>query len=300
MLAIVIPYYKLTFFEATLISLANQNDKRFKIYIGDDNSPENPSELLENYKGKFDFKYHKFEDNLGGASLTKQWERCINLSSNEEWIMILGDDDYLDINVVASFYNNFSDFNSNSNLVRYASKLIYENRNTVSEVYKHPIWENATDSFYRKFKKESRSSLSEHIFSKESYLKYGFHNYPLAWNSDDRAWMDFSDGKPIFTINESIVYVRVSSFNITGKRDNLVKKNASEVEFYKFIISNKFIYYSTSQRIEIIKKYGKEIRRYRSLNFSEWLFILYYCLIFFNFGYLEKGFSMVVNKFKKK
>jgi len=55
MLAIVIPYYKLTFFEATLQSLADQTDKRFKVYIGDDASPENPSRLLERYQGKFDF-----------------------------------------------------------------------------------------------------------------------------------------------------------------------------------------------------------------------------------------------------
>ena len=61
---------------------------------------------LENYKGEFEFEYHKFENNLGSSSLTKQWERCVDLASNEEWIMILGDDDYLDSNVVASFYNN--------------------------------------------------------------------------------------------------------------------------------------------------------------------------------------------------
>lgn len=38
MLAIIIPYYKFTFFEATLQSLANQTDQRFKVYIGDDAS----------------------------------------------------------------------------------------------------------------------------------------------------------------------------------------------------------------------------------------------------------------------
>ena len=47
MLAIIIPYYKLTFFEDTLESLANQTDKLFKVYIGDDASPENPTDLLE-------------------------------------------------------------------------------------------------------------------------------------------------------------------------------------------------------------------------------------------------------------
>lgn len=51
MLSIVIPYYKITFFDQTLKSLATQTDKRFKVYIGDDASPEPPIDLLENYKG---------------------------------------------------------------------------------------------------------------------------------------------------------------------------------------------------------------------------------------------------------
>ncbi len=71
MLGIVIPFYKLTNFEATLESLANQTDQGFKVYIGDDASLENPVELLEKYKGKFDFVYHRFETNLGGISLVK-------------------------------------------------------------------------------------------------------------------------------------------------------------------------------------------------------------------------------------
>ena len=40
MLSIIIPYYKLTFFEATLQSLACQSAKRFKVHIGDDASPK--------------------------------------------------------------------------------------------------------------------------------------------------------------------------------------------------------------------------------------------------------------------
>jgi hypothetical protein len=49
MLAIIIPYYKLTYFEATLQSLANQSDKRFKVYIGDDASPEDCKHLISNF-----------------------------------------------------------------------------------------------------------------------------------------------------------------------------------------------------------------------------------------------------------
>lgn len=298
MLAIVIPYYKISFFEATLESLAGQTDKRFAVYIGDDASPENPSDLLEKYQGKFDFVYHRFEINLGGTSLVKQWERCIAMTIKEEWLMILGDDDFLGNDVVATWYENYDVFNQKSKVIRFASQLVYEELKTVSAVYNHPVWESATNSFYRKLERVSRSSLSEHVFSKTSYKKYGFYNYPLAWNSDDRAWLDFSDNKPIYTINDSVVFVRMSSLNITGRRDNLLNKNLSEIQFYRFVISNKFRFYDDIQRLEIIKKYGKEIKRTRGLNFSEWVLVVYYCLIFFNLAYLKKGFSMLFIKLK--
>ena len=108
MLAIIIPYYKLTFFEATLQSLAYQTDKRFKVYIGDDASPEDCNYLISEFKGYFDFFYLRFETNLGSISLTEQWERCISLSGGEEWIMILGDDDVLGENVMEEFYKDES------------------------------------------------------------------------------------------------------------------------------------------------------------------------------------------------
>ena len=113
MLAIIIPYYKLVFFEETLQSLADQTDERFKVYIGDDASPENPTEIVKQYRGKFDFVYHRFETNLGSISLPQQWERCIALTADEEWIMILGDDDYLGENVVEQFYAHLQEFKSN-------------------------------------------------------------------------------------------------------------------------------------------------------------------------------------------
>ncbi len=50
MLAIIIPYYKLTFFEETLQSLVNLTDERFKVYIGNDGIPEDPSYLFQKNK----------------------------------------------------------------------------------------------------------------------------------------------------------------------------------------------------------------------------------------------------------
>lgn len=300
MLAIVIPFYKLAFFDATLQSLANQSDKRFKVYIGDDASTESPLDLLEKYKGEIDFVYNRFETNLGSVSLSKQWERCIDLTTDEEWIMILGDDDYLGENVVASWYGNHDVFNQKAQVIRFASKLKYEETNMVSNLYTHPVWEMATESFYRKFDRLTRSSLSEHIFSRASYLKYGFYNYPLAWNSDDHAWLEFSDNKPIFTLNESVVFIRISSLNISGKDDNIVTKDSSEIVFYKFMVSKKLKFYTHFQRDRIMRHYENKIKKVKKITASEWFFLFYFYLKYFNNVSFLKFIKRFINSILKR
>jgi len=237
MLAIVIPYYKLTFFEATLQSLADQTDKRFKVYIGDDASPENPSRLLKRYQGKFDFVYHRFEDNLGSVSLVKQWNRCIAMTGDEEWLMILGDDDVLQDNFVAAFYENINEVDVlKINVIRYATVVINENGKEISKIHTHPKSETSVDFLMRKFKGETRSSLSEFVFRRKDFDKVKFKDLPLAWYSDYLAVLEVSNFSTLHTINNSLVYFRHSDLNITSKRNNLKAKNIATFEFYYYTI----------------------------------------------------------------
>lgn len=282
MLAIVIPYYKLTFFEETLQSLAIQTDKRFKVYIGDDASLENPSDLLKKYQGKIDFVYHRFDNNIGSVSLVKQWERCIAMTRNEGWIMILGDDDVLDDTVVASWHENYDEFKNKACVIRFASKIMNEVLGIISDVFLHPKYENAEDSWFRKSKGKTRSSLSEYVFSKDSYLLYGFKNYPLAWHSDDRAWLDFANDKPIYTINESNVFIRESNSSISGKQDNKDQKYIASLQFLKDIIFEKMQIFNKKQRLELLLNYEVKIKWKRKLTFKEWVMMFRFYLINFS------------------
>jgi len=248
MLAIVIPYYKLTFFETTLQSLVNQSNKKFKVYIGDDASPENPAGLLENYQAKFDFYYHRFEDNLGGSSLVKQWERCLALTNNESWVLILGDDDVLDNNCVAAFYENLKEIETlKINVIRFATKVINSEGEPISKVHMHPKLENSIDFLKRKFKGGTRSSLSEYIFRKQIVEVIKFKDLPLAWFSDLLAVLEFSKFGLIYSINEAIVYFRLSELNITGKQDDLLLKNIATFNFYYYLLNKKSTYFDISQ-----------------------------------------------------
>lgn len=235
-LAIIIPYYKRTFFESTLRSLSNQTNKRFKVYIGDDASLENPSILLQKYKDKFDFGYHRFDNNLGGISLTQQWERCIDLSENEEWIMILGDDDVLDVNFVEAFYENIEEVvNNKISVIRYATFKIDEKENFISDIYVHPKIENAIDFIFRK----TRSSLSEYIFFKDKLMTVGFINFPLGWHSDRLAILEVSDFKDIFSINSASVFIRLSVLSISGTHSNNKIKRVATFQYFYYLVSLK-------------------------------------------------------------
>ena len=229
MLAIVIPYYKIIFFEDTLNSLAKQTDKRFKVYIGDDASPESPVELLSKFNGQFKFTYYHFDENLGKKSLVQQWERCINLIDDEKWILILGDDDFLEDTSIESWYKNYEEFNGNSNVIRFATKSVNMESNKISDLVTHPLWEKATDSYYRRFKGLTRSTMSEYIFLREKFNQHKFFDSPLAWHSDDAAWLSFADDKPIYTINESNLFIRYSSFSISGNKLDQNLKNICDL-----------------------------------------------------------------------
>ena len=244
MLAVVIPYYKLTFFEATLQSLANQTDQRFKVYIGNDASPENPLELLQNFQGKLDFQYKKFDTNLGSISLVKHWERCVKMIDIEDWIMILGDDDFLSKNAISEFYNNLPKINSNKiKVVRFASQIVSDDIEVTTKTFNHQEIESANNFFHRRSNGLTRSSLSEYFFEAKTLKINFFYNFPLAWYSDDLAILECSDFGDIFTINSAITFVRISSLSISGSENLKEKKQEATKLYFERLInlySNRF------------------------------------------------------------
>ena len=295
MLAIVIPYFKIDFFEKTLSSLAQQTDQRFHVYIGDDASPVPPTELLEKYLGKFSFTYKRFKDNLGSISLVKQWERCIAMMQEEEWFMILGDDDVLGKNVVETFHKNLPEIEKTAHVVRCSSVLINEKDETISQEYHHPRLENAIESYCKKLIGESRSSLSEYIFRKESYNTFGFKDYALAWTTDDRAVIDFSQNKPVFSIN-ALVKVRMSDQNITGKKDNLQPKILARLQSTKAILEDFSHQLTVEQKKILFSVYENQLYRVETVSFSDALFLFKKSWQLFGLKYFVNQLKSVLTK----
>ena len=231
-LAIVIPAYKNKYFEQVLFSIANQTNKDFKVYIGDDCSPDDLYSIVKKFENRISIVYRKFEENLGGKDLVAQWKRCIDLVSDEKWIWLFSDDDLMDQNCVEIFYNNV-DLHTKEDLFHFNVKRINERNEIIGKYQPFPNYLLAEELFSKRIRNEISSYVVEYIFNIENYNKFGgFENFDLAWNSDDASWIKFSIAKGITTLSGAFIQWRYSGDNISSKTEDktilLRKLKASE------------------------------------------------------------------------
>ena len=260
MLLILVPYFKIEFFQETLKSLEAQTCKDFKLYISNDASSENPEELINSTLKTAPFSYKKYSNNLGGKNLVKQWERMINDAKLSGWFMILGDDDVLSENFVEEFYKNLPEIKENKcNVIKFSQQWIDEDGAPINDFTSYQKLLKPGENLNFKLAKGHRSSLSEYIFNTDSYHKFGFVDLPLAWGTDDLAILEFSNGKPIYFIEEAKVFVRISPKNISGREDNNELKRAAGRTYEKYILQKHF---SKLEKTYILAKADSHIKYY--------------------------------------
>ena len=203
-LAIIIPAYKATFLSAALDSIAAQTCQDFTLYIGDDCSPYNLEDIVNQYRDNIKLVYHRFETNLGGKDLVAQWERCIAMTQGEPYLWLFSDDDIMEPKCVEAFFSALDETNS-----YYKEKLI--------------------GSYM--------SLVVENIFSRDIYDRCGgFENFDLAWGSDTATWSIFSKERGMYTISGPYVLWRSSSENISPDFSPAIveRKAKALVEFFKW------------------------------------------------------------------
>lgn len=238
-LAIVIPYYKIDFFEKTIQSLAVQTSKNFTLYIGNDASPDDPLPVILKYFEEEEFKYYPYKDNLGGKNLALQWERILE-NVSEEWFQILGDDDMISENFVEAFYTVLKS-SKYIKTVKFLHSWIGETGKTIESFDYQDTKINSVDFFIRKYRNLVKSSLSENIFRTDIYRRKKFDKIPLAWGSDDLALLAFSDFSEIIYNRNASVKVRISESSISGS-EKLENERKKAFSFFQKTMLTKYSY----------------------------------------------------------
>lgn len=276
-LAIIIPFFKIDFFEETLRSLKNQTVGNFSVYIGNDASNDDPEALIKKYNSKGNLFYKKFDKNLGGkGKLVQQWDRCIALSQDEEWLMILADDDYISNNFVEEFYKNLEEANRNNiNLMRFKMRRVSSDNQFLVDLEqqrihaaKNYVWEDET---HQRF-----ISISENVFSRKVYEDKGFRKYPLAWRVPMMMYLDFTSMGNVLGINEAFVAIRRSDQQLSWRKDVNEYKQIAMKMFYFDVLNEYSNHFNKNQNLKFLKvytfysKYDNKLRKNLSQLFLEY------------------------------
>ncbi len=213
-LSIIIPAFKLTYLKQTIDSFVNQTDQRFQLYVFDDCSPWDIESLCNSFKDKIHISYYRFEQNLGSKSLTKHWNRCVELT-NSKWVWLFADDDIADQTCVESFYKALNK-NQETTIFRFNSCVLDSNNNIIRFNPPHPKKEDGISSLYFFLANKRSVFVPDHIFLRSIFIeKNGFVDFPLAWCSDAATWFLFSENSKIRLLN-SRVFWRLSSDNLSS------------------------------------------------------------------------------------
>lgn len=241
-LAIVIPAYKKTYLQKTLESIANQTDKRFHLYIGDDCSPYDLKSIVEEFSDRIPLTYHRFKENLGGKDLVAHWERCIALTNDEPYIWLFSDDDTMDSKCVESFFSLPVNVRDDS-LVHLNIRMIDDlDSGKIKSLPVFPANMSAGEFLEAKLRGKIISFVIEFIFSRKLYEKVdGFQNFDLAWGSDFMTWLKMAaasqNGIVSVPADNNLVNWRRSNENISPNKSSTVlfRKIVSLIENATFV-----------------------------------------------------------------
>lgn len=286
-LAIVIPAFKSRFFKFTLESIANQSCKDFTLYVGDDASPDNIENIVNQYSNSINISYKRFHDNLGGNDLIAHWERCVDLIKDEEWIWFFSDDDVMTNNCVEGFFETLKLYNAenlNNKVLRFNLSITDQDLNIVQK-YLTPATFSVEYFLEKQFISHTLANRAvEFIFSKKAFYDKGkFVNFPLAWGSDKATILKLGHPDGFITMVKGEVLWRSSDFNISGIPDKaldeqkslaLNQRNQWMFGFIQDFRKNRFFYgmvyrimhhITSSQAFSILRERGLEDYKLRCI-----------------------------------
>lgn len=286
-LAVIIPAYKSQYLREALDCFVNQTNKNFNLYIGDDNSPEELEQIIAPYRQNLPVTYCRFNSNIGPKKIVDQWERCIDLIQDEEWIWLFSDDDLVDTNAVDSFWKTLSVTGGGHDIYSFNTCVINKMGETISKAPEIPDFESSEQMAFNLLMGKRANCMPDHIFSKKIFKeKNGFVKTLYGQGADWANSILFSQRKGIKIIPDALVYWRYSGENITS----LALKNKTEMiaghfQFIQWILDHfKYLMNTdpSGERYAKIKKAALyNLRKiitehYQGIPFSKLLFFAYF------------------------
>jgi glycosyltransferase involved in cell wall biosynthesis len=218
-LAVVIPAFKADFLARALTCLVQQTDQRFNIYVCDDASPADLQSITRSALGVRPYTYKRFETNLGGVSLARNWDRCVALS-NEPWIWLFSDDDLMDPGCVAAFYKLLETAGESADVLRFDGWTVDENDQITGSPLMNSEHESWLEFAYGQLMGcRCLLFMQQMVFRREAFQEMkGFLDLPLCWGTEYAAMIALSRHRGMRRIPGARMFWRISRQNISSDR----------------------------------------------------------------------------------
>lgn len=229
-IAVVIPYYKPHYLDLLLASLKNEANPIIKVYLFDDCSETSADAILNKHAGMIQ-THLRFDNNLGGTSLTAQWDRCLSHIGSEEWVWFIPDDDVLKSGTLTKVCDAVSRADPDIALIHLTSEVIDGSGRDLGFHDTMPFGTyDATEFYYRVLRGETMITLGSQI-SRRSALEPGFVEFPMGWGSDHATALRCAGKNRVQHIKDATLQFRMSDVNISSRTEDWQQKAEARVQF---------------------------------------------------------------------
>lgn len=232
--SIAMPAYKAKYLKKAIESILNQSYKDFELIIVNDESPEDLSIIVNEFKDER-IKYYVNPKNLGKINLVDNWNLCLSYSCGEYFVLASDDDIYHEdfLRDVISLLDKYPE----TNIAHARAALIDKNDNIISISPSCPEFESCLDFIHQRLFNNRLFFAPDFIYKTEVIKKHGgFVKFPLAWFSDEATWyMLIADSKGICCTNDIRFFFRQSDINISTSSYKTETKLEATILFEKWL-----------------------------------------------------------------
>lgn len=225
------PAYKARFLKQAIDSIMAQRYGNFELIIVDDASPENLSDIVTEYKDPR-IRFYRNDQNLGGESLVKQWNHCIQYA-NGEYLVLAADDDlygpdflevcvtlattYPEVDVVRSRVEQIDEMNNligiDGILPEYCSKYQFLK-----------YWLDAT----------AFTCIGNFMFKSAVVKQKQFIDFPSAFGSDTASAIMMAENG-IANTQQMLFSFRLSTIHLSSSKEKLMDKLQANTMLFKWL-----------------------------------------------------------------
>ena len=234
-----LPAYKKRFFSQALESIKNQTFRDFQVIVSDDHSPEDLFSVFSEVCGNDNrFSFRRNEKNMGAKSLVSHWNMLVELCNTEFFIMA-GDDDIYSPTFLEEI-DSLTCIHENVDIIRGKEQRINSFGEVMAKDGPALECENQIDALYGFFNLRRIHCIGNFAFRTAVFIEKGlFDDFPMAWGSDDTAYMKMTQNGICETQN--IVFsFRLSDINISGTAEGIKIALRSEARMQNLLFFEQF------------------------------------------------------------